>query len=250
MASNLDPNANNGLITKIWGPHLWGALHAISFGYPINPTKEQKENYKNFFIFLQHVMPCRYCRESYSQFIKEEGTLLNDDIFINRDSLTRWVYNLHERVNKKLGVNYGVSFDTIRDRYESFRAKCDPNMPGCVMPLDIKAQSYKNAKIKETPIIPYKLALIFKDYGLYRGVLDFNLLDYYHNISKNKKSDEWNKRNDECNNIIFNMKSNAITCTDEDGEFKNKPSIEELKLIARLCTSMSIDDLIKLAKKL
>ena len=39
----MDLNANNGLITKIWGPPAWEFLHSITFGFPISPTPEQKE---------------------------------------------------------------------------------------------------------------------------------------------------------------------------------------------------------------
>lgn len=46
----MDDNKNNGLMTKIWGAHLWEGLHAIAFGYPIEPTEEQKSHYKNFFM--------------------------------------------------------------------------------------------------------------------------------------------------------------------------------------------------------
>ena len=44
----LDDNKNNGLITKIWGPAMWESIHCIAFGYPIEPTEEQKQNYKNY----------------------------------------------------------------------------------------------------------------------------------------------------------------------------------------------------------
>ena len=33
----------------IWGPHGWKFLHYLSFGYPMNPTTEQKNQYKTFF---------------------------------------------------------------------------------------------------------------------------------------------------------------------------------------------------------
>ena len=38
----LDDSKTNGLITKIWGPHFWETLHCVSFGYPLEPTEEQK----------------------------------------------------------------------------------------------------------------------------------------------------------------------------------------------------------------
>ena len=38
---------NNGLITKIWGEAGWTFNHAATFGYPLEPTEEQKIKYKN-----------------------------------------------------------------------------------------------------------------------------------------------------------------------------------------------------------
>ena len=50
LQKKLDDNKNNGLITKIWGEHMWESIHCIAFGYPVEPTCEQKEQYKDFFI--------------------------------------------------------------------------------------------------------------------------------------------------------------------------------------------------------
>ena len=59
---------NNGLMTKIWGPHMWFAINCVSFGYPVNPTQEQKRQYKTFFEFLGFVLPCEFCKISYQFF--------------------------------------------------------------------------------------------------------------------------------------------------------------------------------------
>ena len=45
----MSDNSNNGLLTKIWGPHMWVALHAIAYGFPKTPTLEQKQNYLTFY---------------------------------------------------------------------------------------------------------------------------------------------------------------------------------------------------------
>ena len=52
-------NVNNGLITKIWGPGLWSALHCITFGYPVNPTEKHKQDYKRFFTIVGDILPCK-----------------------------------------------------------------------------------------------------------------------------------------------------------------------------------------------
>ena len=38
--------SGDGMVTTIWGPGMWHFLHTISFNYPINPTDEDKTNYK------------------------------------------------------------------------------------------------------------------------------------------------------------------------------------------------------------
>ena len=69
-------NSSSSLITKIWGPSMWIALHSISFCYPINPTYEEKQNYKKFFELLGELLPCLYCKESYKQIIKKGSLIL------------------------------------------------------------------------------------------------------------------------------------------------------------------------------
>ena len=82
----IQDNSNNGLVTDIWGPAMWRAMHSVTFGYPKNPTDEQKQEYKQFFISFGKVMPCRYCRDSYNNFIITEPTILNDTIMLNRET--------------------------------------------------------------------------------------------------------------------------------------------------------------------
>ena len=62
-------NSGDGMLTAVWGPPLWHSLHTISFNYPVKPTKEDKDNYYNYFKSIQFVLPCRYCRENFSKFL-------------------------------------------------------------------------------------------------------------------------------------------------------------------------------------
>ena len=36
-------NSNSGMLTSVWGPSLWHFLHTVSFNYPVNPTKKDKD---------------------------------------------------------------------------------------------------------------------------------------------------------------------------------------------------------------
>ena len=247
----------SGLLTKIWGPHMWVTLHSITFCYPLQPTEEDKIKYKKFFQIVGDMLPCFHCRESYNDFIKCGITRLDDDVFENRESLTKWLYYLHEAVNKKLGVDYGVSYEDVVIRYESYRASCNKdnndkiNSLGCDAPIDKKTISYITENIKECPIIPIKIAKHFIKYARTRG-LDDKEFDTINTFNGNCKEypESWNKRNIECNNINKNMRLQGIKSIETDDEWKDLPTIEELKLIMRLSSNLSNDKLIEIIKKL
>ena len=117
-----DFDANDGFLTSVWGPTLWHSLHTISFNYPVNPTIEEKKQYKNFITNLQYVLPCKFCRINLKNNFKQLPLTLKN--MENRDSFSRYVYDLHELINKMLNKKSGLSYCDIRERYEHFRARC------------------------------------------------------------------------------------------------------------------------------
>jgi len=146
----VDPNVDNGMMTKVWGPTGWLFLHCVTFGYPyaINDTNfdhaYKKEHYKRFFNSIGNVLPCKYCRESYKDFIKETPI---DDYLNSRKDLCFWLYKIHNKVNYKLGITGDTvpSFEEVQEFYEQFRAKCKKTTEeeravnkekGCVSPAD------------------------------------------------------------------------------------------------------------------
>ena len=244
----MNDNLNNGLLTKIWGPALWIGLHSIAFGYPTEPTDDEKKGYRTFFESIQHVLPCLYCRISYYEFISSNETELIDDVFLNRDNLTLWLFNLHNKVNNKLGMDYGITYDEHKKKYESYRAKCLPDKKGCIVPLDYKQQSYINAQLKDCPVIPLNLALCFTNYAKERNVLFQPEL--YETLRNNSDCSQWKKRNIECSSKISEMRCNGIPSVEQSGEFVGLPTIHELELLSKLSTTMSKNELIILANKL
>ena len=56
--------------TRFWGPPGWKLLHQIAYQYPENPTPEDKLNYGIFYSNLANVLPCKYCRNSFTKYIK------------------------------------------------------------------------------------------------------------------------------------------------------------------------------------
>ena len=117
-----DYESNDGMMTSVWGPALWHVLHTMSFNYPVNPTKEDKYNYGNYIYSLGKVLPCGACRKNLVKNLK--ATPLTAHALKNRNNFSRWMYRLHETVNKMLGKKSGLTYAQVRDRYEHFRARC------------------------------------------------------------------------------------------------------------------------------
>ena len=117
-----DFESSDGMMTSVWGPSMWHIMHSISFNYSVNPTKKEKMIYMNFYKSIGDVLPCRYCRENFVKNLKKVP--LTMDVMKSRDSLSKWVYQLHEAVNMMLGKDSGLSYEEVRTRYEMFRSRC------------------------------------------------------------------------------------------------------------------------------
>jgi hypothetical protein len=125
--SSKDYNSNDGFLTTVWGPSQWHMLHTISFNYPTNPTEEQKNNYRNFILSLENVLPCGACRKNLKNNLKNYPLTMNH--MKNRNTFSRYIYNLHEIVNEMLDKKSGLSYCDVRERYEHFRARCVDKKP-------------------------------------------------------------------------------------------------------------------------
>lgn len=120
--SDSDYNSSNGMSTSIWGPCMWFSLHMISFNYPVKPTLVDKKNYKDWFLMFQYTLPCIYCRTNFKKNLIHAK--FNDKVFTNRLTFSKFIFNLHECVNKMLGKNSNLTYEDVRNRYENFRSRC------------------------------------------------------------------------------------------------------------------------------
>jgi len=132
-----DSKSGDGMLTTVWGPSLWHFLHTMSFNYPVEPTPQQKKDYRDFILNLEQVLPCKYCRINLEKNFKQLPLTMSH--MKNRDTFSRYVYHLHELINKMLGKKSGLTYCDVRERYEHFRARCTVNEPvkekGCTEPL-------------------------------------------------------------------------------------------------------------------
>ena len=114
--------SGDGMLTSVWGPSLWHYLHTMSFNYPVEPTRAEKNNYRKFVLQLQYVLPCKYCRMN---LVKNFKTMpLKMEHMKNRHSFSKYIYDLHELINGMLGKTSGLTYEDVQERYEHFRARC------------------------------------------------------------------------------------------------------------------------------
>lgn len=118
-----DYKSGDGMLTSVWGPSLWHSLHAISFNYPNNPTQLQKKKYRHFILNLRYVLPCKYCRINFKENLKCLPLRMKE--MKSRETFSKYIYDLHEHINKMLGKKSYLSYEQVRERYEHFRARCN-----------------------------------------------------------------------------------------------------------------------------
>ena len=120
-------NANDGMVSSVWGPPFWHYLHTMSFNYPVEPTHEDKKHYRNFILNLKYVLPCRFCRQNIRTNFKHLPLKMEN--MKNRETFSKYIYDLHELINKMLKKESGLSYLEVRERYENFRSRCTDENP-------------------------------------------------------------------------------------------------------------------------
>jgi hypothetical protein len=103
--------------TRFWGPSGWRLLHLITFDYK---PHQQKKAVQAVFETLPYVLPCKFCRYSLTDYMREKPIL---SALKSRSLLTKWLYTIHNMVNAKLR-GQGITteedppFENVQQIYE------------------------------------------------------------------------------------------------------------------------------------
>jgi len=108
----LDPN--------VWGPPMWFFLHTSAFTYPIYPNEITKKKYYDFFQNLHLFIPIESMGSHFSKLLDEYPLAPYLD---NRESLTRWVWFIHNKINQKLEKPMISLKDFYINYYEAYKPK-------------------------------------------------------------------------------------------------------------------------------
>lgn len=100
--------------TRFWGPSGWQLFHLIAF---------KSDNPNEFLLGIGDILPCKFCRESTSDYIKKLPL---------KGDPGKWMFDLHNMVNHKLRtqcqddpavINPGPDpeFEDIKRKYDSIK---------------------------------------------------------------------------------------------------------------------------------
>jgi hypothetical protein len=117
---------------KIWGPYFWFTLHTITLSYPDKPSYENKRHFNDFFINLQHVIPCNKCQQHYRNHITNNPISTALD---SKEHLVVWLFNLHNIVNESLGKKK-MEFPDFQEKYRKIYSPTIPEKIVSTVPMD------------------------------------------------------------------------------------------------------------------
>jgi hypothetical protein len=116
--------------TRFWGPSAWCLFHLIAAEERhMDPTAVGR-----WFELMEFVLPCKFCRASFHQYVRLEP--LPPNAIRDRDRMSRWMYNIHNRVNGKLRgqgllTKANPTWSSVRTKYyEMQRTLCDTPLIG------------------------------------------------------------------------------------------------------------------------
>jgi len=112
---------------KIWGPHYWFVLHTITLTYPINPNETIKKKYYDLIQNLPLFIPIENIGNYFSELLDKYPISPYLD---SRESFIKWMYFIHNEVNKSLGydeLTLAESLEKYYKNYESLEKKSNSN---------------------------------------------------------------------------------------------------------------------------
>jgi len=111
--------------TTFWGPSGWLFLHSICNIYPEIPTNADKLLIRDFMLLVNDVLPCKYCRASFTKYSKSLNIIEYCD---SNEKMQEWIYKIHNKVNGKLRLQgfchiENPSFESVLQKYNTLIKK-------------------------------------------------------------------------------------------------------------------------------
>jgi hypothetical protein len=115
--------------TRFWGPSGWRLFHLVAADELAPP---RQRDVAKWFELIEYVLPCKYCRASFHEYARLQP--LTPSIIADRTQFSRWMYDIHNRVNGKLRgqgllTKPNPSWPAIQQRYHRLYASLCKGSP-------------------------------------------------------------------------------------------------------------------------
>jgi hypothetical protein len=105
---------------KVWGPHYWFVLHTIALTYPLHPNETIKKKYYDFISNLPIFIPIDSMGNAFSELLDLYPVSPYLD---SRESLIKWMYFIHNKINVKLGVPEKTLAESLQEYHKLYEPK-------------------------------------------------------------------------------------------------------------------------------
>ena len=102
---------------KVWGPHYWFVLHTIALTYPNKPNETVKKKYYDFIQNLPLFIPIENMGNFFSNLL---DTYPVTPYLDSRESFIKWMYFIHNRVNKELDYKQISLSESLEEYYKNY----------------------------------------------------------------------------------------------------------------------------------
>ena len=102
---------------KVWGPHYWFTLHTIALTYPEKPNETVKKKYYDFIQNLPLFIPIENMGNFFSNLL---DTYPVTPYLDSRESFIKWMYFIHNRVNKELDYKQISLSESLEEYYKNY----------------------------------------------------------------------------------------------------------------------------------
>ena len=108
------------LDATIWGPQYWFFLHTMTMTYPLKANDVVKKKYYDFIQNLPLFIPDASMSKSFQTIL---DTYPVSPYLDTRDSLTRWMHFIHNKINKRLGKREISMTKFYEDYHEKYKTR-------------------------------------------------------------------------------------------------------------------------------
>ena len=105
---------------SVWGPHYWFVLNTIVLHYPKSPNKSIKKKYYNLIQNVPLFLPNMNIKKKFNDLLNEFPVSPYLD---TRESFTRWIHFIHNKINKSMGKNEISLSCFLNNYYKNYKPK-------------------------------------------------------------------------------------------------------------------------------